>query len=250
MPHADPAYAAALRRDGYDIHECAVSTDEVVALQRAVALVEGQEVRRKRSVYGVRNLLEVCPAIARLAAAPELHALVAPILGDEAFAVRAIFFDKSPGGNWSLCWHQDNVISVRERREAPGFEGWASKAGVWQVQPPAEVLANMLALRVHLDDSTHDNGPLRVLPGSHVHGWIDDLDDWKRRVPEVVCTVRAGGILAMRPLLLHASALSASTAHRRVIHIEYALDELPHGLTWNNRIRTSALHADKETGTG
>jgi ectoine hydroxylase-related dioxygenase (phytanoyl-CoA dioxygenase family) len=154
-----------------------------------------------------------------------------------AFAVRAICFDKVPGSNWSLFWHQDNVISVAARIEAAGYVGWSIKAGVWQVQPPAHVLANMLAVRIHLDDCGHDNGPLRVLPCSHRSGWIDEqLDDWKQRVPEVVCTVRLGGVVTMCPLLLHASAKSAAVGHRRVIHIEYACDGLPEGLEWKNRV--------------
>ncbi|MBM4004025.1 MAG: phytanoyl-CoA dioxygenase family protein, partial [Planctomycetes bacterium] len=72
---------------------------------------------------------------------------------------------------------------------------------MWQVQPPAEILAQMIAVRVHLDDCGANNGRLRVLPGSHRFGWLDDeLDDWKRRVPEVVCTVRSGGVVTMCPL--------------------------------------------------
>ena len=159
------------------------------------------------------------------------------MLGDGAFAVRAIFFDKVPGANWSLFWHQDNVIAVKERRDVPGFVAWSQKAGVWQVQPPAEVLAQMVAVRVHLDDCGPANGPLRVLPGSHRFGWLDEqLDEWKRRVPEVVCTAASGGVVAMCPLTLHASAASETASHRRVIHIEYAAAELPAGLQWNNRI--------------
>src|SRR5262249_44667292 len=140
----------------------------------------GEEVRRKRGVYGVRNLLEVCPAVRALARLANIRQFVTPILGEGGFAVRAIFFDKVPGSNWSLFWHQDNVISVAARVDVPGYAGWSNKAGVWQVQPPAQVLTGMLALRVHLDDCGLDNGPLRVLPGSHRFGWLDDqLDEWK-----------------------------------------------------------------------
>ena len=38
------------------------------------------------------------------------------------------------------------------------------------MQPPVHVLEDMLALRFHLDDSHEDNGPLRVIPGSHRMG--------------------------------------------------------------------------------
>jgi ectoine hydroxylase-related dioxygenase (phytanoyl-CoA dioxygenase family) len=94
-----------------------------------------------------------------------------------------------------------------------------------------------LAVRVHLDDCGRLNGPLRVLPGSHGRGWIDnDLAEWKVRVPEAICTVQAGGIVVMCPLTLHASAPAEIPGHRRVIHLEYSSEELPGGLDWHSRV--------------
>jgi ectoine hydroxylase-related dioxygenase (phytanoyl-CoA dioxygenase family) len=231
-------YAELFQQNGFAIANGIFSTGDVDRLRRAIdALPAGEEVRRKRSVYGVRNLLEISPVVRQLAADPRTRQFVTPILGAGAFAVRAIYFDKTPDANWSLWWHQDNVISVKERKEVPGFVGWSNKAGVWQVQPPAEILARMVAVRVHLDDCGPANGPLRVLPGSHRHGWLDDqIDDWKQRVPEIVCEVQLGGVVVMCPLILHASAPAASADHRRVIHIEFATAQLPAGLEWNEHI--------------
>src|SRR5690348_11395589 len=106
-------YAASFRRDGYFICQDVLSHLEVAKLRQAIAEIpSGEEVRRKRSVYGVRNLLEICPAVRLLAAQSQIRQFVVPVLGDDAFAVRAIFFDKVSGANWSLFWHQDNVIAV------------------------------------------------------------------------------------------------------------------------------------------
>jgi ectoine hydroxylase-related dioxygenase (phytanoyl-CoA dioxygenase family) len=235
------SYAGSFRRDGYYIGENVLSASEVYELRQAIADIPvGDEVRRKRNVYGVRNLLQICPAVRELAAEPHIRQFVVPVLGEHAFAVRAIFFDKVAGANWSLFWHQDNVIAAAQRVELPGYIGWSNKAGVWQVQPPADVLANMVAVRVHLDDCRATNGPLRVIPGSHRCGWIEDVDDWKSRVPEVICTVSCGGVVSMCPLTLHASARSKESGHRRVIHIEYAAAELPDGLDWNIRVGQAA----------
>jgi ectoine hydroxylase-related dioxygenase (phytanoyl-CoA dioxygenase family) len=241
----DPVtYADSFRRDGYYLCEHVLSHAEVDELRQAIdEIPDGDEVRRKRNVYGVRNLLQICPAVRELAAWPHIRKFVVPLLGESAFAVRAIFFDKVPGANWSLFWHQDKVISVARRAELPGYIGWSNKAGVWQVQPPAEVLASMVAVRVHLDDCRATNGPLRVIPGSHRCGWIEELDDWKLRVPEVVCTVSCGGVVTMCPLTLHASSRSEESARRRVIHIEYAAAELPDGLDWNIRVGESSHSA-------
>jgi hypothetical protein len=75
------------------------------------------------------------------------------------------------------------VIAAAESRDVPGFLAWGQKAGVWQVQPPPEILAAMVAVRVHLDDCGSENGPLRVIPGSHCHGWLDnEITRWKRDV--------------------------------------------------------------------
>ena len=231
-------YTIAFRRDGYFVRDGVVSDEEVQRLRVAVdAIPNGEEVRRKRGVYGVRNLLEICPAVRELATQACVRQFVTPLLGEHAFAVRAVFFDKVPDANWSLFWHQDNVIAVQDRHEVPGFVAWSQKAGVWQVQPPPDVLANMVAIRVHLDDCGPANGPLRVLPGTHRLGWVDDqLDELKSRIPEVICTVKCGGIVAICPLTLHASAPAETVAHRRVIHIEYASADLPDGLEWNNRV--------------
>lgn len=238
------AISESIDRDGFAVVPSAFSADEMRSLGQALVDVVGpSSVRRKGTVYGIRNLFDVCPEVARLATAPPIRRVIEPILGPDCFAVRATFFDKAPGANWSLAWHQDSVIAVQEKLHAPGFVAWSPKAGVWQVQPPADVLSGMLAVRVHLDDSENDNGPLRVIPSSHKHGWLDEeskpseIDEWKRRVPETVLTVGAGGLILMRPLLLHASAAATQPRHRRVVHIEFANQPLPGCLRWRWTIR-------------
>lgn len=238
------AYAAEFHEKGFAVFPHVLNDDLVNRLRTAIGDVPFSDaVRRKQNVYGVRNLLELSADVRALAAIDAVRQFVTPILGDGGFATRAVFFDKAPGANWALGWHQDSVIAVAERKDVPGFVAWGQKAGVWQVQPPAEVLFNMVAVRVHLDDCGPDNGPLRVLPGSHRHGWVeDDLDTWKRRAPEVTCIAKAGGVVVMCPLLLHASSKAISPSHRRVIHIEYANSDLPCGLSWQKRVGpTSAI---------
>jgi hypothetical protein len=239
-------YATQFARDGYYVLPRVLADEIIHALCAAFEqLPPSDAVRRKQNIYGVRNLLETVPEICELATRPEVWQFVTPILGDNAFATRAILFNKTPDANWVLGWHQDSVISVAEPIETTGFSAWAKKAGVWQVQPPPEILARMLALRIHLDDCGGDHGALRVLPGSHRHGWVeDDLAEWKRRVPEVVCAVPRGGVVAMCPLILHASSRSSQPSQRRVIHIEYANAGLPNGLRWNRQIRPEFREAD------
>jgi ectoine hydroxylase-related dioxygenase (phytanoyl-CoA dioxygenase family) len=206
----------------------------LVALEEAD---EAEGVRRRESVYAIRNLLEAVPAVAELARSPAVRALVEPVLGAGAFAVRGILFDKTPDANWKVAWHQDLTIAVRERREVAGFGPWSEKAGVVHVQPPAAVLERMVTVRLHLDPCGPENGPVQVIPGSHRAGRLSADEIQRRRAeraPEPAC-IGSGGALLMRPLLLHASSPSSLPAHRRVIHLEFAADDLPGGLEWHGR---------------
>jgi len=183
---------------------------------------------------GVRNLLDVA-GIRELARYPAVRTVAEAVLGSGCGAVRGLLFDKTPAANWRVAWHQDLTIAVRERRDVPGYGPWSTKTGVPHVQAPAAVLERMLAVRVHLDDCGPDNGPLRVLPGSHRSGRLttDEIAAWTARADAVECTVARAGILAFRPLLVHASSPARSPAHRRVIHLEFAAAALGDGLQWH-----------------
>lgn len=188
--------------------------------------------KRGMETYAMRNLFESVPAVRNLAVS--LKELVEPFLGADAIPVRGLLFDKTPEANWKVAWHQDLTIAVQERKEAPGFGPWSVKAGVQHVQPPVSIFERMLTIRLHLDDCDDDNGPLQVLPGSHLVGKLsaEEIRDWRSRIAPVHCVVRRGDALLMRPLLLHASSTASNPAHRRVIHLEFASAQLPAGLQW------------------
>lgn len=216
--------------NGYAIVHAALAAEEIEALRGR--LRTGTEVERRRG--GVRSILRDVPAIRELAGHSAVRDAAAAIAGDGCFPVRAIYFDKTRASNWNVRWHQDLTIAVRERREAPGFGPWTVKDGVPHVQPPVEILERMVAVRLHLDPCGSENGPVRVMPGSHKAGRLSDaaIRDWRARSSEVVCEAPAGGLLIMRPLILHASSKATVPTHRRVIHIEYASTSLPSGLSW------------------
>src|SRR5207237_89348 len=96
------------------------------------------------------------------------------LLGRDLVAVKATLFDKTPESNWRVQWHQDRAIAVKERLDVPGYGPWSSRCGSLHVEPPSEVLAQMIAVRVHLDPCDSENGPLRVIPGSHRSGKLSD----------------------------------------------------------------------------
>jgi ectoine hydroxylase-related dioxygenase (phytanoyl-CoA dioxygenase family) len=197
---------------------------EVLTKGEAVRLLEDfGQIAFRRTKAGVRHLLRHAP-VAKLAQEPRLIEIARGVLGSEAFPFRATLFDKSPSANWLVIWHQDTALPLRARREAPGWGPWSTKEGITYAHAPESALCRVLALRVHLDDSTAENGPLRVLPGSQANGLLTDdaVHELAARGPSVDCLVSRGGVLAMRPLLVHSSSKSHVQDARRVLHIEYA----------------------------
>jgi Phytanoyl-CoA dioxygenase (PhyH) len=236
MNHAAIDPAETIAREGYLLVSDLLAEQEVAVLLGALDRVPEGEAPRQRagSIYGIRNLLSVVPEVRQLAESARIRAWVEPVLGRGAFPVRGLLFDKPAHANWKVPWHQDVTIAVRERLEVPCFRCWSVKSGVLHVQPPVPVLERMLAVRLHLDDCGEANGPLRVLPGSHRRGRLDPraIQEWRERVAPVACLVPRGGLLLMRPLILHASSPALRPGHRRVIHLEFAADPLPGGLRW------------------
>lgn len=149
--------------------------------------------------------------------------------------VRGIYFDKRPETNWLVAWHQDLTLALKEQIEMTGFGPWSVKEGVPHVQPPMILLEQMLSVRLHLDDADAGNGALRVLPGTHRLGRLsaEDIRSCRETHAEVLCEAKAGDVLLMRPLLLHASSRSSSSRRRRILHIEYAGFQLPEPLEWH-----------------
>ncbi len=205
-----------LAEDGFEIEATGFSNQECDACIAALS-------NARRSRAGARHLMKN-PAVAQLAADPRLLVMVQAILGEMAVAFRATLFEKTSKANWLVAWHQDTALPMESAFDAPGWGPWSQKEGVLYAHAPAWALSRVVALRVHLDASTSENGPLRVVPSSHKAGVLSDENvlDYVRTHRHVECTVPKGGVLAMRPLIIHASSKAHILRPRRVLHIEYA----------------------------
>lgn len=227
---------AAVERDGFAIIEKAINEQTATQLITALENVEdnGESVRRRGGVYAIRNLIEAVPVLREFVNSRVVRSLIEPVLGVQSFVVRSLLLDKTPEANWKVTWHQDLSIAMRERVETEGFSAWSEKAGVIHVQPPVEILEQMLTLRLCLDECNEENGPLRVIPGSHLAGRLsaEQIRAWREKKTSVTCIMSRGGALLMKPLLLHASSAARAPSHRRVVHLEFAAQELPAGLRW------------------
>lgn len=194
---------------------------ERVEMARAIDALTHTELVRSRA--GARHVLSV-PIVRELASDPRLVNIARRFVGAAAVPFRATLFDKSETSNWLVPWHQDTALPVRNRVDNPEWGPWSVKAGILYAHAPAPALESVVALRLHLDDSTRSNGPLRVLPGTHDRGVLTgaEIDQVAREVAAVDCVAPAGGVVAMRPLLVHASSKTSDGKPRRVLHIEYA----------------------------
>ncbi len=223
-------------RDGSALLPAVFDSIELATLIEAISSIDQKDgVRSRGGIYAIRNLLHLSSVARSLAHLPKVCGIVRDHLVLVAFPVRGTLFDKTPGANWLVPWHQDLTICVAARIDLPGYGPWTTKAGVCHVQPPAAILQAILSIRIHLDDCDESNGALRVLPGTHRLGRLTprQIEEHQRSAEPVLSPVAAGGVLVMRPLLLHASSAASNAAHRRVIHIDYASSELDGGLRWS-----------------
>jgi Phytanoyl-CoA dioxygenase (PhyH) len=186
------------------------------------------------SFHGIRSLNSKVHAIGELANSSYFLKLAADYLGNKPQLVRAIYFNKTKSANWGVAWHQDKTIAVNTRAELLGYGPWSIKDNVWHVQPPIDVLEQMVTFRIHLDAANESNGCLKVIPGSHLSGIIaeSDIRDIIEKSEMKSCIVNAGDALVMRPLLLHSSNKATVLNSRRVIHLEYSSFNLPNELKW------------------
>jgi hypothetical protein len=152
-----------------------------------------------------------------------LRDLAREVLGPHAFAFRATLLGKSPNSNWLLVWHPDTAQPMRRRIDVTGWASWSTRPGIAYAHATHGVLSHVLALRVHRDDSTPENGPLRVLPQTHKLGLLGDdrIHEVAGPMAPVECLASQGRVVGMRPLLVPASSKSRSEMRRTVLHIEY-----------------------------
>lgn len=233
---------AQLRSNGYAVLSGVFGDAETTALthdlvQSLAAPVDADSIRsREGSIYAARNILQLWPPVRVLWQRSDLLEVLHRVLGPEVGLVRVLFFDKPPERTWALPWHKDLTIAIRQHRCSEHFRKPTCKAGVPHVEAPLDLLQAMLTLRIHLDAVTEENGPLRVIPGSHLTGKAMEFDETNAQSVHV----GRGDVLLMRPLLVHGSAAShpESRRHRRILHLEFSgREKLPDGFEWHDFVQ-------------
>ncbi len=192
--------------------------------------------RKSKDLFAIRQFIKEVPDSASLIFNDNLKQVIQQVLGAGYFVVKSIYFDKPHSSNWYVSYHQDLTISVNKKIEIEGFDSWTVKQGQFAVKQPLEILENIFTIRIHLDDTDENNGALKVIPASHLKGvYRPETIDWTKE-KEKVCSIPKGGIMLMKPLLLHSSSRTTNNKKRRVIHVEFSKDSLPNGLEWAEQV--------------
>jgi L-proline 4-hydroxylase len=205
---------------------------EVPALCHGPQLVCEADAVTPRSLYGSHLAHELFAALTR---DPRLVEPARLLAGGDVYVYQSKINLKAAHGGDVWPWHQDLIYWQRE----DGLPG-----------------GDIVNLALLLDDMTAENGPLRVIPGSHrlgtvevearageppeayrgAPGWIDDLiADLKYSLAPgqlpagaVDLVAPRGSVIAFHPNLMHSSARNSSSLPRRLLFVTYnRTDNLP-----------------------
>jgi Phytanoyl-CoA dioxygenase (PhyH) len=227
-----------LAENGFTTIEDVYSANEV---EQILACIEHADFkkdtfRKSSDLYAIRQFLREVPLSVDVLFNNNLKWIIQQLFGDNYFIVKSIYFDKPIAANWYVSYHQDLTISVDKKLELAGFGPWTVKHKQFAVQAPLPILQSIFTIPIHLDDTDENNGALKVIPKSHNKNiYRPETIDWTTET-ETICKVNRGGIMIMKPLLLHSSGRTINNNKRRVIHIEFSNQELPIGIKWAEKL--------------
>ncbi|MBE5320642.1 phytanoyl-CoA dioxygenase family protein [Pedobacter sp. MR2016-19] len=234
-----------IKESGFSVIDNVFTDQEIEDIQAAIngADTTKETFRKSDDLFAIRQFLKEVPGTIELIFNKKLKAIIREIFGKDYFLVKSIYFDKPETSNWFVSYHQDLTISVNQKVKIPGFGPYTKKHNQFAVQPPLNTLESNFTIRIHLDDTNEENGALKVIPNSHSKGiYRPETIDWNIE-KEVSCNVARGGLMVMKPLLLHSSSRTTNNQKRRVIHLEFSNQTLPKELQWSEYLnfdRTSS----------
>jgi len=231
-------YKQEILENGFTIINDIYSTAEIERIESVIQATDTskENFRKTEGLFAIRQFLKEIPNVVNLVFNDKLTDLISKLFDKTYFISKSIYFDKPEESNWFVAYHQDLTISVNNKIPVDGFGPWTVKQNQFAVQPPLNYLENNFTIRIHLDETDELNGALKVIPQSHKKGIYrpDAINLSKEN--ETVCNVKKGGVMIMRPLLMHASGRTANNKKRRVIHIEFSNKQLPDVLNWSEKI--------------
>lgn len=224
--------------NGYLVRENIYTETEIINIIHEIESSDTQKdtLRKSSELFAIRQFLKEIPTALNLIFNSKLKSLIKTVLGENYFIVKSIYFDKPVTSNWYVSYHQDLTISVDKKLPLQNYGPWTVKQNQFAVQPPIHILENISTIRIHLDDTNDLNGDLKIIPKSHIKQiYRPETINWENET-EITCTVPRGGVMLMKPLLLHSSSRTLNINRRRVIHIELSSVILPEELNWAEKM--------------
>lgn len=223
-----------LRNNGYSILASLYSENELLSINSCIDNfnLEHKHQENSKDLYAIRQLLKNIPELQKYVFNKNLITLLNQLFDSTYFLSKAIYFDKPKQSNWFVPFHQDLSISVDKRADIENYTNWTFKKGQHGVQPPLKILEDTITMRIHLDDTNALNGALKVIPKSHNKGVLLKTSKYWQIDNEHICNVNKGGVMLMKPLILHASNKTTNNKQRRVIHLEFNTNLLHPPLNW------------------
>jgi Phytanoyl-CoA dioxygenase (PhyH) len=202
-----------LDEEGYVVLEHGMSDDLLQRLRsRVLELFDeegdraGQEFRTEEHARRLANLVDKGEVFRQAIALPDVLHLVRHVLGGDCKLSSLNARSADPNTDVGQPLHVDMGAIPDEK-------------GYW--------VCNTVWL---LDDFTRENGPTRMIPGSHTWGTKpqDVLSDALAPHPqEVLLTVRAGSIVVMNAHLWHGGTANRTASPRLAMHAFYCRRDKP-----------------------
>lgn len=173
--------------------------------------------------YEITNWHKTCRGVWDLVTHPKLVAYASDLLGDTVICRHSHFFCKLPGDGKRVSWHQD--------------------ASYWPLSP-----SKVVSIWLAIDDSTTDNGAMRVIPRSHAKAQVPFHDSTAAENNVLGQTVRdpvrhgdapvslelkAGQISLHSDWILHGSAPNTSSQRRCGLALRYLSSDVRAFNGWN-----------------
>lgn len=224
--------------NGYLVLENIYTETEIINIIHEIESADTQKdtFRKSSELFAIRQFLKEIPTAFNLIFNNNLKSLIKTIFGENYFIVKSIYFDKPETSNWYVSYHQDLTISVDKKIPLENYGPWTVKQNQFAVQPPIHILENISTIRIHLDDTNELNGALKIITKSHLKQIYRPETINRENETEITCNVPRGGVMLMKPLLLHSSSRTLNNNRRRVIHIEFSSITLPEELNWAEKM--------------
>lgn len=209
---------------GYEHLSGVLPMDQVNRLRDALAETPQEQ------KAGERSADKVFPIVQELVSDPNLMRIAEGYLTGNISIVQVKLFESTP----AKAWHQERNVVLNRKVDVADWGPWHEQCGVQYVQPPIEVLDNMVTLRLQLDAANEKSGYLRIIPRSHNTGLMSDeeIKAYAASHESIDCFTEAGDVFAMRPHVLQKTCEGSDGSARRVLQIEYCGYKLPAELEW------------------